>query len=274
MAGALELHEPPMLAKTTPDAPWRWLSAGWRDVFRAPFYSLFYGVVFLAAGLAITVGLWKVGYSAAIPAAFACFALAAPVLAMGLYEISRRLEAGERLELFPILFIKTASPLGIAYLSLILMLAVLAWMRIAMLLYALFTSGSHMPLQDFSSFVVGTPQGLGLLIVGTLMGGLIAFFIFAVSVVSFPLLMHRRTDVFTAIAVSLRAVRAAPATMLLWAWLIGFVIAAGVATAFLGLAIAFPLLGHATWHAYRELVPDPDAAKPVAGEHHETVTVL
>jgi len=246
----------PPVQRIPMEAPWTWLSAGWRDMMRAPAISLGYGLVFVAAGAAITIGLWRAGLSSLIPAAIACFALVGPVMAVGLYEVSRRLEAGEPLELGKIVAVRTQSPVQIALMGFFLMFSVLVWMRVALLLYALFASASYQPLGDFLGFALSTPAGLAMLVVGTVVGGGIAFGIYLLTALSIPLLMDRRTDAFTAIFTNLRAVKENPGPMMLWAWLIAVIVAAGVATGFVGLAVAFPLLGHATWKAYRDVVGD------------------
>ncbi|NOX95031.1 MAG: DUF2189 domain-containing protein [Alphaproteobacteria bacterium] len=236
------------------DAPWRWLAAGWRDLTRAPLYSLGYGALFVGIGAAVTYGLWQSGFSALIPVALGVFALVGPLVAVGLYEISRRLEAGEPLDFVGVFMVKTKSPAQIALIGFFIMFAALVWMLFAIVLYAIFSSASYAPLGDFLSFALSTPAGLTMLAVGSLIGGAIAFCIYMLTVFSIPMLMDQDTDIFTAIHKGITAVRNNPAPMLLWAWLIAIITAAGVATFFVGLAVAFPLLGHASWHAYRDAI--------------------
>lgn len=245
-------------ARLTMDAPWRWLAEGWNDLARAPALSIGYGVAILAGGALILYALWRTGMSSMIPVAFGVFALVGPILATGLYEISRRLGAGEPLTPSAIVFVKTKSPRQIALIGFFLMFAVLVWLRVAMLLYALFSSASYLPLDDFLAFAISTPEGLSMLVIGALVGGGIAFSIYLLTVVSIPMLMNEETDAFSAIAAGVNAFRAHPATMALWAWLIAIITAAGVATFFVGLAVAFPLLGHASWHAYKEIMGRDD----------------
>jgi uncharacterized membrane protein len=235
------------------DAPWRWLAAGWRDLFAAPILSVGYGALVVGGGFLIILALWRAGLAALVPVALGVFALAGPLLAVGLYEASRRIEAGERPGLFPIRFAGPRSPLQIAFIGFFLLFAALVWVRLAMLLYALFLAGDYQPLDEFLSFALATPQGLAMISVGTIVGGAIAFAIYLLTVVSIPMLMNERTDAFTAIALGVRAVKEHPGPMLLWAWLIAVIIVGGLATMFVGLAFAFPLLGHATWHAYRDI---------------------
>jgi uncharacterized membrane protein len=99
-----------------------------------------------------------------------------------------------------------------------------------------------------------TTQGVALLVVGTGCGAILAALVFAISVVSVPLLMERDIDVVSAVIISLQAVARNPKPMLLWAWLVAILTAFGIATLYIGLIVTFPLVGHATWHAYRETV--------------------
>ena len=238
----------------TMDAPWKWLAAGWRDFLQAPALSFGYGIAAVGGGVFILYTLWRLGLSALIPVAFGVFALVGPIIAVGLYEISRRLQNGEPLDLGAILLVRTKSPMQIAYIGFLLMFAVLVWVRLAIIIYALFASASYAPLGDFLGFAFSSPAGLAMLIVGTMVGGLVAFSIYLMTVVSIPMLMDRRADIFSGIFAGVKAVRDNPAPMLLWAWLIGILVLAGVATLFVGLAVAFPVLGHATWHAYQDIM--------------------
>ncbi len=244
------IADQPTLSK---DAPWRWLAAGWRDLLKTPFLSVGYGVAVIGGGAAIVYALWRTGNAPLVPVAFGIFALVGPLLALGLYELSRRHEAGEPAGLYPIKFAGPRSPMQIAYIGFFLMFAALVWVRIALLLYALFASASYAPMNDFVGFAITTGPGLTMLAVGTVIGAFIAFGTYALTVISIPMLMNERVDMFTAIAAGIAAVKNNSGPMLLWAWLIAVIVAAGIATFFVGLAVAFPLLGHATWHAYREI---------------------
>ncbi len=239
--------------KVATDAPWRWLGAGWRDMRAAPLLSLGYGLCVVGGGLVIVTALWRTGLSSLIPVALGVFALAGPLLALSLYEMSRRIEAGEKPALWPVKFAGRRSPLQVAYIGFLVLFAALVWLRVAIMLYALFSSANYVPAAEFASFVVSTPAGLSMLAIGTVIGGVIAFAIYACTVISIPMLMNERADAFSGVAAGINAIRTSPGAMFLWAWLIAILTAAGIATFFLGLAVVFPLLGHATWHAYRDL---------------------
>jgi uncharacterized membrane protein len=244
------------LRMPTMEDPWRWLAKGWADLKAAPALSLGYGAAFVTIGLAGTAGLWFAGFQAMIPIAAAGFALVGPVLAVGLYELSRRLEQGQRARLGDLIFVRTAAPAQIGFMAFLLIFIYLVWLRLATLLVALFVYDNFMPLDRFLAFVLTTPEGLTLLVVGSVVGGLLALVTFAISALSIPLLMHKDVDAFTAISASMQVMMDSPGPMLLWAWLIGVLIAFGIATMFVGLIVVFPLIGHATWHAYRSVVSD------------------
>ncbi len=241
----------------TLDDPWRWISAGSRDMWAMPNISLFYGVLFAGISLVLAFSLFLAELSSVVLPLAAGFMLVGPLFAVGLYEASRRLETGEPLTLRDVLLVKTESPAQLAFLGALLMLALLAWMRIATLLFALFFGlEGFPPLQDFLPTLAFTPYGLGLVVVGTGVGALIAFAVFAVSALSVPMLMHRDMDAVSAVLESVRVVRENPGPMLLWAWIVAVVMAVGMATFFVGMIVAFPLVGHATWHAYRACLDD------------------
>ena len=237
------------------DAPWEWLAAGWRDLWRIWPISLAYGAVFAVVALAMLVGLFLQGGQAIIMTLAAGFLLVGPILAVGLYEASRRLLAGEPVTFRHVAFVRTASPMQLAYLGGVLMLLFLFWVRFAMLLFALFFAHAEFPpLAELPAVLLLTSHGVGLLVAGTATGAVLAITAFALSAVSVPLLMHRQTDFFTAIATSIKALTTNPRAMLLWAGLIAGLMVLGMATLFVGLILIFPLIGHATWYAYRAVV--------------------
>jgi uncharacterized membrane protein len=248
------------------DAPWGWLAAGWRDLWSVPAISLGYGAVFAVCAIALAYGLTLAGWQSLMPALAGGFLLLGPMLAVGLYEVSRRRETGEAIDIRDIILVGVRSPGELLSMGLALLIAYLAWVRIAMLLLLVFLgTGALPPPEDFMRTLLFTPEGLGLLVVGTAAGAVLAALVFAASAISVPLLMVRDVDVVTAVVASFKTVLRNPRPMALWAALIAALVAFGIATLCIGLAVAFPLIGHATWHAFRsavrleaepEIVPD------------------
>lgn len=248
-------HGLPPIRQLELDRPWSWLAAGWQDLWEAPGVSLTYGAIFTIVSFAITAGVLLGGLEYLLLPLAAGFMLVGPMLAVGLYETSRRLETGLPVSLGAALFVATRSPMRLGFLGIALMAILLVWMRAATLLFALFLGTTHLPpMAEIVPTLLFTSNGLALLVVGTGCGAILAAAVFAISVISVPLLMERDVDFMTAILTSVLAVVRNPKPMLLWAWLVALLTACGLVTLFLGLIITFPLVGHATWHAYRETV--------------------
>jgi len=239
------------------EAPWRWLKAGWRDMWAVPRVSLSYGALSAVAAATLLLGLASVGWESLMPAVGGCFLMIGPLVAVGLYEASRRLQRGERPRLADVAVAGLAAPGQFGFMGALLMLACYAWLQLAFLLFMLFLGTSSLPpASEFLSTLLFTPRGLGLLFVGSLVGAAVALGVFALSVVAAPLMLERPVDVVTAMATSFEAVRQNPKPMALWAVLIAGFMLMGLATAFIGLIFVFPLIGHASWHAYKDVVAD------------------
>lgn len=247
------------IKKISGDEPWRWIAAGWADLWAMPFYSLSYGAGFAALSFLIFGGMFAAQWGPIALALGAGFMLLGPLLAMGMYEASRRREAGEALNLKSVFFVKAKAPSQLAFLAFVLSLLLLVWMRVALLLFALFFGSQVMPsLENFLPTLLFTPHGLGLLIVGSALGGVFAVFCFSISVVSVPMLLVRDVDSLSAMHLSFRAVQENFWPMMLWGWIITMVTMVGMATFMVGMIVAFPLIGHASWHAYRGLIQAND----------------
>lgn len=244
----------PEICKISASAPFEWLAGAWSDLRKAPGAFLAYGVGITSASLWISLTLLASGASLTFLALTAGFVFAAPMLAMGLYEAGRLIEAGERPSLTRMLFAPPAFSRDIAYLGLVLLFIYLLWGKAAQIVYALSTSRLHRTLADLADFAIATDAGRGMLVTGTIIGGVIAFLTFCLVVVSIPMLLDRRADAFTAMITSTRAVLTNFWPMMIWATLIAVLIAASAATVFLGLIVVFPWLGLASWRAYRAVV--------------------
>ncbi|MCP4328995.1 MAG: DUF2189 domain-containing protein [Alphaproteobacteria bacterium] len=230
-----------------------WLKAGWKDLWTNPLPSLVYGVIVFAVSWALILGLILLDLSAYLFPALAGFLVIGPILAIGLYEKSRRIENQEPVTLSSMLFFHARSTTQILLAGVLLCLLVMLWIRAAVILYALFFGLRPFDgLDQILPFIFGTPEGWALFIVGSAVGGLFAAFAFSISVFGIPMLYDRKTDAFTAMAVSMNTVWHQLRILLPWG---AIVVALGVLTLLSGLVliiIVFPLLGHATWHAYRE----------------------
>lgn len=253
--GRLTLRLPGM------DSPLKWASRGWDDMLRTPVFSLGYGFVFTAAGLLLTWTLFNMGWLAALPMLAAGFMLVGPFLAIGLYAMSRRYEEGAEIDASVIRPSRFAEPQQLAYVALAMVLGFLLWSLLALFLFAIFTEGQTLALQDFIKFVLSTGEGLTLLFVGSIVGGVLALFVFSYSALSIPILLEHKVDAMTAMTASMRLMKEAPGPMLVWAWIVALYTFFGLATLFVGLIFVFPMMGHATWHAYREMVARPDEMK-------------
>ena len=246
---------PPRVRRIELDRPWNWLAAGWRDLCRAPRVSLVYGVLFALAGYAITFGLWWADLIYLILPMVCGFLIIGPLLAVGLYEVSRRLETGEPVSLGAAVMAWQRNGSQIGLMGVVLLLLLFVWIRLAALLFMLFF-GLEPP--AFSGLFAATflnADALPFLIVGTAIGAALAVLAFAISATSIPFLLDQpESNVFTAIATSVTAVKENPGPMLFWAVLVVGFAGAGLITLYLGLIVTLPLIGHATWHAYRDLV--------------------
>ncbi|MCG7900566.1 MAG: DUF2189 domain-containing protein [Candidatus Thiodiazotropha weberae] len=237
------------------DHPWMWLSAGWQDIKAAPAQSLGYGLVLAIISYLITISVVSNGMFFLFPQLVAGFFLIAPLLAIGLYAISRQLEAGEEPSLRMAMKKVWKNSFHTFNMGLVLIVALIAWVTLAQLIVALtFTGITPATWQGFLTSLFGSWQGLQLLVVGVSCGAVIAFIIFSISVVSVPMMVDRDCNVFDAIQTSWNAVRYNFLAMFLWAAILVTIIIAGFVTLYAGLVFLFPLAAHATWHAYRDLV--------------------
>lgn len=236
------------------DNVWRWLSAGWHDLWRRPAISLGYGLFVALLSYAVLACLYFVDAIYLFLPLAAGFMFGGPVIAVGLYEMSRRYGEGSRFGPMDVFGAVGQAPLQLAYMGLVLLLFALLWIRIATLLFALFFGAATPPLASLFESLFLSFQGVAFLAVGTGIGAILAFAAYAISAVSIPLIVDREVDAMTATIASLASVRDNFVPMMLWGWLIAIFTAVGIATLFLGLILFFPLLGHASWHCYRDVL--------------------
>jgi uncharacterized membrane protein len=241
----------PVIRKVKASAIIGWLQAGIKDTRRGGFASLFYGVFFAGAGLLMYMVIIKAYWLLA--GLTTGFLLLGPFLAMGLYDLSRRMELGEPPKLAPTLTAWRQNLINVGIFAGVLVVVLLIWARSSMVIFALFFEGALPTFADVVLNVITFKQPIFTLVYFTI-GGLFAAFIFAVSVIAIPLMADRQTDAITAAIASLLAVARNPIQMLLWALCIVILVGIGFATSFLGLIITMPIVGHASWHVYRDLV--------------------
>ena len=237
------------------DRPWTWLAAGWHDLWAAPANSLAYGVAAVLAGwLAIALLLWADLPYLVLPLS-AGFFFVGPFMAVGLYEISRRLETGLPVDGRSTWRAWRRNPDQIALMGVLLLLLHLAWMRAAQLLYALFEWPTVPSWDRFMDLAWHSARSLPFLAIGVALGAVLASVAFAIGAFSMPYLLDRRTaNLFEAIATSVTAVRLNIRPMVLWAALIVVLVALAMVPGLLGLVVVLPVVAHASWHAYRDIV--------------------
>lgn len=240
------------------DRPWLWLEQGWEDLTRAPVASLSYGLASVAASWGATYATTALDLEYLLLPMLAGFALIAPFGAVGLYEISRRLDVGDA---EPVSLVGSFAALGrhateLGLMGLLLLMLFMIWVRSATLLFAVFFATSEVSLGGVVDAMMLRPESPLFLVVGTLVGGAFAVVAFLSAAVSIPMLVHRNVTVMHAVVTSFKVCRANWPAMALWAGLIAAFTAVGLATFYVGLAVLLPLVGHATWRAYRDLVRD------------------
>lgn len=226
------------------------LAAGWRDFRAAPRFGLFFACIYVLGGLVLTgLGAGPLSWTLAMVLGFP---LVAPFLAVGLYEVSRRLEAGAPLTWSAVLGVVWAERgRQMPWIGAMILIYLLFWSFLSHMIFALFMGPTALlgPPTDLAVYMAG--PGLAMVATQMVVGGAVAFLLFALTVVSLPMLLDREVDFVTAMLRSLALVRENPAVMLVWAGLIGVSLFLAMLPWFLGLLVVLPVLGHASWHLYR-----------------------
>ena len=244
-------------------APFAWLAAGWRDLKAHPGIGLFYGLCFWLMALSLGA-VFRAKPEYTLTMASGCL-LIGPFLALGLYEVSRRREQGLKPELAASLTCWDSHLRSMAMLVLVLMVLELLWGRASLVVFAVFFN-TGMPSTTGVLQAVFNPENWEFVAVYLAVGGLFAALVFSTAVVSIPMILDRDTDAISAAITSLRVVFSNPGVMLLWGLIITTLITVALLPWGLGLVLIGPLLGHASWHAYRGTVRWQDAAlQPDAG---------
>jgi uncharacterized membrane protein len=254
-------HELPPAAPWLPELrrlhwrdPVRWLQAGWSDFLAQPSIGLFYGACFVLMGWALlAMATYQPAYVLALAGGFM---LMSPFLCLGLYEASRLRESGQPTTLWRSLTTWRRNLSALAIFCGVLLVLEMLWSRSALVIFAV--SFTTIPETTNWAAMLLDPENLGFVITYLSVGALFASLIFATSVVSMPMLIdhddNTKADAITAGLTSIRVCLDQPLVMLWWAVLIATSIGLAMLPAFLGLLVAAPVIGHASWHAYRGIV--------------------
>lgn len=232
--------------------PARWLAQGWRDFMRAPAIGLFYGACFTVMGWALLLVFES--SPAYVLALSGGFLLMGPFLCLGMYRVSQRLENGEQPGFMDSVMAWRARTGQLGIFGVVLLVLEMLWARSTLVVFAVTFDG--MPDFHGSLKALVSAENLTFLVVWLVLGVLFATLIYAVSVVSMPMILHRRTDAISAGLTSMRLVLTQTGVMLLWGVMITGLVVLALLPWFAGLLVVGPVLGHASWHAYRAAVAD------------------
>jgi len=230
--------------------PPHWLALGWRDFVRCPGIGLFYGTVFMVMGWALMkVYEHAPAYTLALSAGFL---LMGPFLCLGLYRASQRLEQGQRPDLGDSLLAWDTRTGQLGVFGFVLLVLEMLWGRATLVIFAVSFDG--MPELKGSLLALLDPANLAFIVAWAAVGAVFAGLIYAVTVVSMPMILDRQTDAITAGLTSMRLVLTQTPVMLFWGLLIAALTGLALLPWFAGLLVAGPVIGHASWHAYRAAV--------------------
>ena len=240
----------PPLRRVAMLRPFRWLWLGWRDSLASGGSSFLYGACFALMGWFLNLVL---NHAPEYVSALSCgFLLVGPLLALGLYDISRRLE-DQRSGLLGSVFSMRGRWSNIGVLALVLAVVLMVWARASLVIFALFYNKGMPTMQGFLQHLFSLDH-LEFILVYACIGFIFASIVFAISWVSIPLMLDRDTDAITAMIISCVALFINVPLSIVWALLIVASVALGLATWNLGFIVLMPLIGHATWHAYKDVV--------------------
>ena len=242
----------PRIRRVAPGRITSWLGAGWRDLVANPIPSLSYGLLFGIGGDLILLA--SLGRPHLFTAALSGFFLVAPLLAVGLYELSRQRAAGAKPTFIDSLRVFRRNGQAIPFFALFLGVIALIWERASSIGFGLLGGAGGTNTGQFIAQVAANSDNTVFLALWFVLGGLLALVTYALSVISAPLMVDRDAGFITAAQASLKAFSTNTLTLLLWAAVIVVLTLLGFATLLFGLVVIMPVLGHASWHAYRDLV--------------------
>lgn len=233
------------------------LRLGWRDFRMAPQFGLFFSAVYVLGGFLM---IWlAAGHVVWVLATSLGFPLAAPFAAVGLYEVSRRIEQNKALDWYQVLgVVWDERKRQIPWMGAIIVIFFLFWTFLAHMLFALFMGLSAMTNVSDSYEVFLSGPGLQMIAAEAVVGAAVAFLLFSMTLVSLPLLLEKEVDFITAMLLSIETVKRNLPVMLVWAAIIAVLSLLALLPWFLGLMVVLPVLGHATWHLYRRALQEPE----------------
>ena len=229
-------------------APIKWLHEGAEDMKRAPMVSLSYGLAMTLLSVLIAYSSWKFGTLGLYLGMASGFLLVGPVMAIGLYSFSNQLEQGRKPIIGYCVREGGSHIKDMLVFSFILLIVFMVWARAATAIHIFFPENADYSALDLALF-------LG---IGTAIGAIFSTIVFTASAFSLPMIMDRKTDAITAVITSVNAVLRNKLTMFIWAMIIVSCVAVGFLTFFIGFIVLLPLIGHATWHAYRDTIDASD----------------
>lgn len=241
------------------------LKAGWSDFMAEPQFGLLFSAIYVIGGIGLVAFVMVLHLPWLAYPLVIGFALIGPFVATGLYEVSRRREASQPViwsQVLGVIWYQRRRELG--WMAFVMLFVFWVWMyQVRTLVAVFFGSQGFATLAGFLTAVFTTANGWTFLIVGHLVGAVIAMVLYSLTVVSCPLLLERNVDFVTAMITSIKAVIKSPVAMVLWGLIVIASVVVAAIPAFLGLFIVLPVFGHATWHLYRRALPPPG---PAAGE--------
>jgi uncharacterized membrane protein len=235
------------------DRSGQWLAQGWRDFLKTPLVSLVYGASFVVFSAVIVGGFYALDLGSLILPFAGGFIILAPILVVGLYDVSRRLEEGRPARLIDVFGAFSDSAGQLSAMGIALLICFLVWIEVALFLFMIFFNQAPPSLEGFVYEVLFSLNGAFLLIIGSAVGAVFATVVFSISAISVPLIYDKPVDVMSAIGISILVVRENWRVMFGWAALIA-VITVSAVILLPALAVAMPVLAFATWHAYRDLL--------------------
>lgn len=259
------IKEMALVTEIGTDDVWRWLAAGWADLKANKMVSILYAALFIILGVIISFGFYFMGWPYLILPGLTGFLLVGPAVGIGFYEISRRSAAGEKASLWSAVTAAGYNKLGIFGFGVALAFIFQVWIRLSFTVFALNFKGV-MPDWEVIILRALSMEGIYFGISISLVGAVFATGIFFIGAFSMPMMMDRKSMLVPSLFTSAYAVIRNKNAMILWAAIIVIFTGIGLATAGIGLIVTLPLIGHATWHAYKQVM----SGDLPEGESHPT----